>query len=267
MNLVDFMLTKEEIAGFAKALVAAERNVEPLEPLTARADITIEDAYQIQLEVIRVKKADGEIEVGKKIGLTSKRMQKAFDVDQPDYGHIMNIMMVDEGTPILLSELIQPKIEAEIGFLLDDDLVGPGITALDVLDSTAGVMPTFEVIDSRIKDWKIKIQDSISDNASIGRVVAGGMLTDILGLDLRTIGVVVRKNGDIVETAAGAEVLGNPAQSVAWLANKLSDYGVYLNAGDLIISGSVISPIVIGEGDVIHAEFGGGMGGVVAYFK
>lgn len=267
MNLVDLMFTDEEITGFAEELVVAERYVEPLEPLTERTEITIEDAYQIQLAIIRIKKADGEIDIGKKIGLTSKRMQKAFDVDQPDYGHIMDRMMVNEGTPILLSELIQPKIEAEVGFLLDDDLAGPGITALDVLDCTAGVMPTFEVIDSRIKDWRIKIQDSISDNASIGRVVAGGMMTDILGLDLRTIGVVVRKNGEIVETAAGAEVLGNPAQSVAWLANKLSDYGVNLNAGDLIISGSVISPIVVGEGDVIQAEFGGGMGGVVAYFK
>jgi len=261
------MLSENEIRGFARELISAESNAEPVDPLTERVDLSIKEAYMIQLEILRIKRENGEREIGKKIGLTSRRMQKTFAVDQPDYGHITDAMIVDEGSPVILSELIQPKIEAEIGFILERDLIGPGITALDVLRCTAGAMPTFEVIDSRIRDWKITIHDTIADNASIGRVVAGGLLTDIYGLDLRTVGVVVRKNGEIVETAAGAEVLGNPAQSVAWLANKLSEYGVHLKAGELVISGSVISPIEVGDGDVIHAEFGGGLGGVVAYFR
>lgn len=261
------MITDEEIRDFANELVVAEENVQPIEPLTERAELSIEDAYRIQLEVMRIKEEMGQKMVGKKIGLTSKRMQKAFGVTQPDYGHITDRMMVDEGSPILLSELIQPKIEVEIGFVLYEGLVGPGVTSLDVLRCTAGVLPTFEVIDSRIKDWKISIADSIADNASIGRVVAGGILTNVSLLDLRTVGVVVRKNGEIFETAAGAEVLGNPAQSVAWLVNKLSEYGIALNAGELIISGSVISPIEVREGDVIQAEFGSGMGSVVTYFR
>jgi 2-keto-4-pentenoate hydratase len=261
------MITDEEILDFANELVDAEEKVRPIEPLTERAELSIEDAYRIQLEVIRIKEEMGQKVVGKKIGLTSKRMQKAFGVTQPDYGHITDRMMVDEGSPILLSELIQPKIEVEIGFVLEEELEGPGITSLDVLRCTAGVLPTFEVIDSRIRDWKISIADSIADNASIGRVVAGGILTDVNVLDLRTVGVVVRKNGEIFETAAGAEVLGNPAQSVAWLANKLSEYGIALDAGELIISGSVISPIEVQEGDVIQAEFGSGMGSVVTYFR
>jgi 2-keto-4-pentenoate hydratase len=261
------MITDEEILDFANELIVAEENVQPIEPLTERAELSIEDAYKIQLEVMRIKEEMGQKIVGKKIGLTSKRMQKAFGVTQPDYGHITDRMMVDEGSPILLSELIQPKIEVEIGFVLEEELEGPGITSLDVLRCTAGVLPTFEVIDSRIRDWKISIADSIADNASIGRVVAGGILTDVNVLDLRTVGVVVRKNGEIFETAAGAEVLGNPAQSVAWLANKLSEYGIALDAGELIISGSVISPIEVQEGDVIQAEFGSGMGSVVTYFR
>jgi len=261
------MLSEERILTFAEELVRAEKDRIPVDPITGRTELSIEDAYQIQLKIIEMKKRDGQHDVGKKIGLTSKRMQKAFGVNQPDYGHIMDRMLVDEGSPINMDELIQPKIEAEIGFVLATDIGGPGVTATDVLRCSAGVVPTFEIIDSRIKDWNIKIQDSIADNASIGRVVVGARMSDVWNLDLRTVGLVVRKNGEIVETAAGAEVLGNPAQSVAWLINKLSEYGVSLRAGELIISGSLISPIEVKQGDVIEAEFGEGIGEVVAYFR
>jgi len=259
------MLGQDQIREIAKELIKAERDRTPVEPLTDRLEITIADAYRVQLEIVRRKKAGGERCVGKKIGLTSKRMQKAFAVTQPDYGHILSPMILDEGSPIRLSELIRPKIEAEIGFVLREGLTGPGVTAAEVLRCSAGVVPTFEVIDSRIKDWRIKIQDSIADNASIGKVIVGGPLRSADNLDLRTVGVVVRRNGEILETAAGAEVLGNPAQSVAWLANKLSEYGICLEAGELVLSGSVISPIELGPGDVIQADFGGGMGQVAAY--
>jgi 2-keto-4-pentenoate hydratase len=267
MIMEDSMLSEDEVFNFAQELIEAEESAIPVEPLTERMEITLEDAYKIQLEIVKIKKGKGQREVGKKIGLTSKRMQHAFNVSQPDYGHIMDRMMVDEGAPIQLSELIQPKIEAEIGFVLSTDLGGPGVTAMDVLRCSAGVVPTFEIVDSRIRDWRIKIEDSIADNASIGRVVAGAKMTEVFEIDLRTVGLIVRKNGELSETAAGAEVLGNPAQSVAWLVNKLSEYGVSLRAGELVISGSLISPIEVNEGDVIQAEFGDGIGGVVASFR
>lgn len=261
------MIEEATILKIAQELMKAENERTPIDPISERFDLTIEDAYRVQLKVIELKKQRGEKVIGKKIGLTSKRMQELLGVYQPDYGHITDRMIIEEDFPIKLSELIQPKIEVEIAFILKEDLEGPGVTAADVLSATKGVMPAFEVIDSRIKNWKIKIQDTIADNASIGRVILGNPLKDVLGLDLRTVGVVVRKNGEIVQTAAGAAVLGNPVNSVAWLANKLSEYGVSLKAGEIILSGSLVAAMDIKEGDVIQAEFGDGLGTVTAYVK
>jgi len=261
------MIDKGKIVEFARELVVAEDKCKPVEPITERAELSIEDAYKIQLEIIEMKKRRGEQVIGKKIGLTSKRIQQAVGVYQPDYGHITNKLVVGEGSPISLSELIQPKIEVEIAFILEEDLTGPGVTAAEVLRCTKGFLPAFEVIDSRIKDWKIKIQDTVADNASIGRVILGSPLSNVYGIDLRSVGVVVKKNGEVVETAAGAAVLGNPAESVAWLANKLSEYDVHLKRGEIVISGSLIAPIEIKEGDVIQAEFGCSLGSVTTYVR
>lgn len=261
------MLDKKKIVEFAQELVAAEDGRKAVDPLTGRAELSIEDAYKIQTEVIEIKKRRGEKIIGKKIGLTSKRMQQLLNVYEPDYGHILHKLMIGDGSPIILSELIQPKIEVEIAFIINEDLTGPWVTGAEVLRCTAGVLPSFEVIDSRIKDWKIKIQDTIADNASIGRVILGSPLCRVYGLDLRTVGLVVRKNGEIVDMAAGASVLGSPAESVAWLANKLSEYGEHLKKGDVVISGSLIAAFPIKEGDVIQAEFGGGLGSVTAYVR
>lgn len=261
------MIDEETVLKIAQELIKAEDEGNPVDPISERFDLTIEDAYKIQLKVIELKKKRGEKVIGKKIGLTSKRMQEALGVYQPDYGHITDRMIIEEDFPIRLSELIQPKIEVEITFVLKEDLEGPGVTTADVLSATKGVIPSFEVIDSRIKNWKIKIQDTIADNASIGRVILGSTLKDILGLDLRTVGVVVKKNGEIIQTAAGAAVLGSPVNSVAWLANKLSEYGVSLKAGEIILSGSLIAAIDIKKGDVVQAEFGNGLNTVTAYVR
>ena len=261
------MIDKEEIARFARQLVAAEDERKPIDPLTAMHGLSIENAYKIQLEIIELKKRRGEKVIGKKIGLTSKRMQQALGVYQPDYGHITDKMIIREGYPISLSELIQPKIEVEIVFILKEDLTGRGATAAEVLRCSMGLLPAFEVIDSRIKDWKIKIQDTIADNASIGRVILGGPLSNVHGIDLRSVGVVVRKNGEVIDTAAGAAVLGNPVESVAWLANKLSELDVHLKAGEIVLSGSLVAATDIREGDVIQAEFGCGIGSVTAYVR
>ena len=261
------MIDEGKIVEFARELVVAEEERKPIDPITERAELSIEDAYKIQLEIIEMKKRRGEKVIGKKIGLTSKRMQQALGLYQPDYGHIIDKMIIGDGSPISLSELIQPKIEVEIAFILKEELTGPGATAAGVLRCTMGLLPAFEVIDSRIKDWKIKIQDTIADNASIGRVILGSPLSNVYGIDLRSVGVVVRKNGEVIETAAGAAVSGNPVESVAWLVNKLSEHDVHLKAGEIVLSGSLIAPIEIKEGDVIQAEFGCGLGTITTYVR
>lgn len=261
------MLKENLIEKYSQELLNAEDNQTPIDPLTEREDLGIKDAYSIQHVVRKMKKERGEVVVGKKIGLTNDRIQDAFDIDRPDFGQIMDALIIEEGEPIRLSELIQPKIEVELGFVLDEDLKGPGVTTPEVIRATKGVIPTFEVIDSRVEDWNIEIEDTIADNASCGRVIPGSTMTGIEGLNLSTIGVVLRKNGEVIETAAGASVLGNPAKSVAWLANKLAEFDEELNEGELILSGSMISPIEIGEGDVIQAEFGSYIGSLTAFIR
>lgn len=182
-------------------------------------------------------------------------MQKLLGVHEPDYGHIFNRMMAPDGGPLSFSKLIQPRIEGEIAFILQRDLRGPGVTLASVLRATRGVMASIEVIDSRIKDWKIKIQDTVADNASSARVILGGRIAPPDNLDLRCIGMILEKNGEIIATGAGAAVMGNPAQSVAWLANKLSEFGISLNAGEIIMSGSLTAAIKVAPGDVIKATF------------
>lgn len=244
------------IKSLALELLRAEDEAKPVEPISERyPEITVEDAYRIQLEIVRRKIERGEKIVGKKIGLTSRAMMEMLGVDQPDYGHITDRMVVLENDSIDTSKLIAPKVEAEIAFLLKEDLEGPGVTPARVIQATEGVFPALEIIDSRIKDWRIKIFDTVADNAGIARLVLGSKMTKIENLDLRLIGLVMRKNGEIVATAAGAAVLGNPVDSVAWLANKLSEFGVSLKRGEIILSGSLIRAFDIKPGDSVVAEF------------
>jgi 2-keto-4-pentenoate hydratase len=182
-------------------------------------------------------------------------MQDQFKIREPDYGMITNHMVIREGQPVPMSSLILPRIEPEIAFLLKEDLKGPGINAANVLEATEGVLPAFEVIDSRYKDWKITVKDSISDNASAGAMILGGRLTPVKDLDLRLIGLVVEKNGAVVSTAAGAAVLGNPAESVAWLANKLTEYGITLKKGEFVMSGSLVQAVAVEAGASLRATF------------
>lgn len=249
-------MNSEEITQLSQELLAAEENRTPVDPLTERfPGISVADAYGIQLAVIKTKLGRGEVVVGKKIGLTSRVMQEMYNVREADYGHLLNSGVLLEGQPVSVNELIQPRLEAEICFVLKDDLKGPGITMANVLTATAGVMPAFEIIDSRIRDWKIKIQDTIADNASNAAVVLGGKLTRIKDLDLRLTGMVFEKNGDIAATGAGAAVLGNPAQAVAWLANTLSQYGITLKAGEFIMAGALTAALAIKAGDKFTATF------------
>ena len=249
-------LSKEQVEQVSNELIEAEKSCSPIEPLTDRFEnVSYEDAYAIQLKTFDTKVKAGAVIVGKKIGLTSRAMQDQFGIREPDYGIIIDKMVAREGQSIPVSSLILPRIEPELAFLLKEDLKGPGINAANVIEATEGVLPAFEVIDSRYKDWKIAVKDSISDNASAGIMILGGKLTSIKDLDLRLVGMVLEKNGTIVSTGAGAAVLGNPAESVAWLANKLTEYGISLKKGDFVMSGSLVSAVKVEAGSVMRATF------------
>jgi 2-oxopent-4-enoate hydratase len=249
-------MDKKMIATLANELYQAEKTHTPVEALTARyPDISNDEAYQIQLAGMQLRQADGQTLVGKKIGLTSKAMQAALNVFEPDYGYITDQMMVLEGDTLSLGELIAPKVEAEVAFILKEDLPGPGITVSRVLQATAGIMPALEIIDTRIKDWKIKIQDTIADGASIGKIIVSGRLIPVDEFDMRLMGLVLEKNGEVIATAAGAAVLGHPANAVAWLANKLSAYGISIKAGDIVMSGSLTAACPVAAGDSVRATF------------
>ena len=251
-------LTQELIRKEARELYKAEREKTTLRPLTERyPQIAIEEAYRIQLALIEMKKADGRRVVGKKIGLTSKAMQKMLSVDQPDYGHILDNMVLQDSAAFTVRELIQQKIEPEIAFILDQNLKGPGVTPIQVLAATRFVVPALEIIDSRIEGWKIRLCDTIADNASSARVVLGGSPKRIDQVDLKLVGMILEKNGEIVQTGAGGAVLGHPAAAVAWLANAVGQFGVSLEVGEIIMPGALCAAADVSAGDLIQASFDG----------
>jgi len=251
-------LTPEQIAQEGQALLRTEQTKAVLRPFTEKyPSISQEEAYRIQLAFIELKKAAGAKVVGKKIGLTSKAMQKMLNVDQPDYGHILDGMVLQDGAQFRVAELIQPKIEAEIAFIMDRDLKGPGVTPMQVMAATRFVVPALEIIDSRIEGWQIKLCDTIADNASSARVVLGSSPRRVDERDLKLVGMILEKNGDIVQTGAGGAVLGHPAVAVAWLANAVGQFGVSLNAGDIVMPGALCGAVDVAAGDLLQATYDG----------
>lgn len=249
-------MTPLQIALAAKELYHAEAQRRPLPPLVQTyPELTLSDAYQIQTTVVEIKSGAGAQIVGKKTGLTSKAMQAMFGVSEPDFGHLLDTMMVGDSQNISVSSLMQPKVEPEIAFILNKDLKGPGIGLDDVLKATESVVASLEVIDSRIADWKIQLLDTVADNASSGRVVLGKKRLAPRNADLRLMGMVFEKNGEIVATGAGAAVMGHPGCAVAWLANKLAEYGFSLKANEIILPGSLCGAISVSPGDFITATF------------
>jgi 2-oxopent-4-enoate hydratase len=251
-------LSEKIVEEYAKALIKAEDTQTPIEPITKQhPELNLEDAYKIQLKIIEEKTKRGEIIIGKKIGLTSKAMQELAGINEPDYGFLTDRMIIYEDFPIKRSELINPRVEAEIAFVLKKELKGPGVTVSDVIQATDYVMPCLEIIDGRTTriPGERRVENSILDNAAVGKVVFGAKRCPIDDIDLRIIGLVFERNGEIVSTAAGAAVYGNPIQAVAWLANKLSQFGVTLKAGETIISGSLIAAVQAGAGDCFTATF------------
>ena len=252
-------LTEEKILSFGNMLYACLKERRTIDPLTDQEPgIAIEDAYRISLQLLQRRLDDGEKIIGKKIGVTSKAVMNMLQVNQPDFGYLTDRMVYNNGDEIpISSEMIQPRAEGEIAFILKHDLDGPGVTNADVLRATEAVMPCFEIVDSRISDWKIKIQDTISDNASCGSFVLGDRAVDPRNVDLVTCGMVHTKNGEVIATGAGAAALGSPVNCVAWLANTLGEYGIKLEAGEVILSGSLVPLHPVVPGDSMGLSIGG----------
>ena len=252
------MLSAEKNAGYGDELYRAFVAREPVAPLTEREPgIDIADGYAIQSRFIARRVAAGETIIGKKIGVTSKVVQDMLNVRQPDFGQLLSGMSRREGAPISLDDMIQPKAEAEVAFVLRRDLVGPGVTAMDVIRATDYVTPCFEIIDSRIVDWKIKIQDTVADNASCGIFVLGAKRGNPRKIDLTLAGMVLEMDGEIVSTACGAAVQGSPVNAIVWLANTLGALGIPFRAGEIILSGSQSPLLPITGGTRLRCRVGG----------
>ena len=259
-------MDNDKIQQYGDELYNALLQRRAVEPLTDREpSITIEDAYRIQLRMIQRRLEAGETIVGKKIGVTSKVVMDMLKVDQPDFGQMTSGMVFNEGEAIVATSMIAPRAEAEVAFVLKNDLMGPGVTAADVLRATDFVVPCFEIVDSRIRDWKIKIQDTVADNASCGVLTLGGVRRSPRQLDLALAGMVLEKNGDIVSTSTGAAVQGSPVNAVAWLANTLGRLGIPLKAGEVILSGSQSPLVGVKAGDSLVCHVGG-LGGTSVRF-
>lgn len=252
------MLSDEQRGDVARALSAAEADRRPIDPVTKTwPEMDLDDAYRVQLVNVRRRLDAGERIAGFKVGLTSRAMQEMLGVDQPDYGHLFASMILPSGTVIDRSALIAPRVEVETAFVLGAPLAGPAVTVADVLRATELVLPAIEVIDSRVRDWHITLGDTIADNASSAMVVLGMEPSRPAALDLRLAGAVLARNGEIVETGAGAAVLGHPAVAVAWLANALATYGIEFHEGDVILPGSCTRALTVDVGDAIRAELSG----------
>ncbi|WP_299695651.1 fumarylacetoacetate hydrolase family protein [Hydrocarboniphaga sp.] len=245
-------LQPERIAALGDELFAALRERRTLAPLSSREPgISIDDAYRISLRFLEQRQKQGEKVVGKKIGVTSKPVQDMLGVHQPDFGFLTDRMQVADGARVSLAQagLIQPRAEGEIAFVLKRDLRGVTITAEQVLDATDHVSACFEIVDSRIHDWKIKIQDTVADNASCGVFVIGDQHIDPRSLDLAAAKMDIHKNGEHLASGLGSAVQGHPAAAVAWLANTLGQFGIPFLAGEIILSGSLapLLPAVPGD--------------------
>jgi 2-oxopent-4-enoate/cis-2-oxohex-4-enoate hydratase len=261
-------LSPSAIEAHAQSLFRALADRTPIDPLTLHhPEMTIDDAYAVQLAFVRHRlDVERSSIVGRKIGATSKPVQEMLAVRQPDFGHLLSSMVASDSDTLAIDDFISPRAEGEIAFLLGRDLAGPGLAAADVLHATDHVTACFEIVDSRIRDWKIKIQDTVADNASSGAFVLGASRVDPRELDLALTGMTIERNGEIVGTGAGAAALGHPLNSVAWLANVLGQFGIVLKAGETILSGALSALVPVSPGDHLRVQIGG-IGSVDVHFS
>jgi 2-oxo-hept-3-ene-1,7-dioate hydratase len=250
-------------AALARELHESERTRVQIRHFSRRfPSMTIEDSYAIQREWMKLKRAEGRTVVGHKIGLTSRAMQLSSQITEPDYGTLLDDMVLRDGSEVDTRRFILPRLEVEFAFILARTLEGPGVTLFDVLNATDYVIPTLELIDARIeqadRDTKAprKVLDTIADNAANAAIVMGGRPMKPDAVDWRWAGALLFKNGVIEESGLGAAVLNHPANGVAWLANKLAPYGERLEAGEIVLGGSFTRPVACAAGDVFHADYG-----------
>jgi 2-keto-4-pentenoate hydratase len=256
----------EARADAARLLFEAYETGKPVQPLTSTwDDLTLEDAYAIQLQQIEWFLDHGRRVKGHKVGLTSAAMQRLLGVDQPDYGHLLDDFFYLEHEPIPRDRFLQPRIEPEVAFVLKRPLRGPGVTVHEALAAVDFVLPALEIVDSRIEDWRIGLFDTIADNASSGALVLGSTPTSIGDVDLRLSGAVMTRNGQVVGTGAGGAVLGSPVRTLVWLANTVGARGVTLEAGHVVLPGAVCAMVPVSGGDTVTATFAG-LGSVTARF-
>jgi 2-oxo-hept-3-ene-1,7-dioate hydratase len=259
------MLSTTDREKAVEMLLQAERDHKPMMQLsTLWPDITFEDAYAIQGLVQGQKMASGRKLIGHKVGLTSKAMQRSSQISEPDYGHLLDDMMIADGAKVAHASFCIPRVEVELAFVLGKPLRGPGILLTDVLRATEYVVPALEIVDARVQNPR-KIYDTIADNGAAAGIVIGGRPVGPMEVDLRWVGGIMYVNGEIEETGLAAGVLGHPALGVAWLANKLSEHGVALEAGHLVLAGSFTRVVFARQGDTVHGDFGA-LGGVAVQF-
>ncbi len=257
------MLNQDTIVSLARQLYDARKTRTQLRHFSMQhPQMTIEDGYAIQREWVKLELADGRTIKGRKIGLTSRAMQMASQITEPDYAPLMDDMFFESGSDLPFDRFIAPRVEVELAFILGKPLKGPNVTLFDVLSATDYVTPAIEIIDSRIEQFDRetrvmrKVFDTISDFAANAGIVLGGRPVRPMDVDLRWVGALLHKNGVIEETGLAAAVLNHPATGVAWLANKIAPYGEQLNAGDVVLAGSFTRPTPALKGDSFHADYG-----------
>ena len=250
-------MTEQQRRDAAASLVEAENSRNWVPPITTTYEgAGVEDAYAIGQYVTDAKVAAGRIVKGHKIGLTSKAMRSTTGATEPDYGTIFDTWFLDEGSKVSMSTMNRPMVEVEIVFVLKEDLGGPSVNAVDVIRATDFILPAFEVVDSRYSGRGAGVVDSIADAASCGFVMVGGNPTLLTDVDIRHVAGALYLNGELEESGTAAAVMGNPVNSVAWLARKLDEFGVTMLAGHSILSGSFVRARTIAVGDSVLADFG-----------
>ena len=244
------------IAEVADRLWQAEVDGVPIDPVTdSWPNLSVDDAYAVQNHNVDRRVAAGAVVCGRKVGLTSRVAQEQLGVREPTFGALLDDMFVEEADEVALDALVAPRVEAEIAFVMAGDLAGPGVTTTRALAAIGGALPAIEVVDSRIADWRIRLPDTVADNASAARVVLGARITPVDSVDLRLVGVLFSRNGAPIDSGAGAAVLGNPARCVAWLANRLGALGSGLRGGDVVLPGALHRMVPVRPGDVFQAQF------------
>ena len=250
------MLSDADRKKAVEILLTAEKERKPAVQLSKTwPNIEIEDSYAISSMVTEHKIRNGAKLIGHKIGLTSKAMQASSQIDEPDYGHLLDHMLLNDGAKVPHANYCVPRVEPELTFILKEPLKGPGVGLVDVMRATEWVVPSIEIIDARVQNPR-KIFDTVADNGAAAGIVLGGRPVRPTDVDLRWVGAVFYRNSEIEETGVAAGVLGHPAMAIAWLANKVGQFGTVLEPGHLMLSGSFTRPVWADKGDTLHADFG-----------